>query len=74
MAGGRPPGPRALPHLDKQALKMARLMGESDGHMMGRLDERTAITNWLKWQSGTPRELATRISMGEHTKGSPTDG
>jgi hypothetical protein len=40
--------------------------------MLCRISERTAIVNWLKWQSGTPEKLAIRISKGEHCR-SPRD-
>jgi hypothetical protein len=67
MAGGRPPGPRKS-QVNHLAVTMARLQGESHGRMLGRIDERTAITKWLKWQVGTPKEIAIRISLGEHNR------
>jgi hypothetical protein len=67
MPGGRPPGPHSVRRPDHEAITIARLQGESDGRTMGRISERSAIVEWLKWQSGTPKDLATRISNGEHT-------
>lgn len=72
MPGGRPPGPRPSKEYTGEEIAVARLQGESTGRMLGRISERTAIVNWLKWQSGTPEKLAIRISKGEHCR-SPRD-
>jgi len=66
MPGGRPPGPRPPRGYSSEEMTVARLQGESTGRMLGRISERSAIVDWLKWQSGTPKELATRISNGAH--------
>lgn len=50
-------------------LTMARLRGESEGRLLARNEERRLIAEWLKHQAGTPRDLAYRISCGEHTRG-----
>lgn len=68
MPGGRPPGRRPDRHPDPEAIAIARLQGESTGRMLGRIDERTAITTWLRWQNDSPKNLATRILQGEHSK------
>ena len=68
MPGGRPPGSHSIRHPDHEAISFARLQGESDGRTMGRISERPAIVEWLKWQSGSPRDLAIRISNGEHVR------
>jgi len=69
MPRGRPPGQRSIFHpADPEAITIARLQGESDGRTLGRISERTTIVEWLKWQTGTPKDLAIRISHGEHTR------
>ena len=68
MPGGRPPGPHVAKTYSGEQVAMTRLQGESDGRTLGRISERTTIVEWLKWQSGTPKDLADRISRGEHTR------
>ena len=51
-----------------EALKLARLQGESEGRLFARIEERRLIVDWLKFQTGSPRDLAYRITCGEHTK------
>ena len=51
-----------------EALELARLKGESDGRLLARIEERRLIVDWLKFQTGTPRDLAHRIACGEHTR------
>jgi hypothetical protein len=68
MSGGRPPGPRRIKGYSREELTMARLQGESNGRTQGRLAERAAIVSWLKGQSGSPKDLATRITEGKHSR------
>jgi hypothetical protein len=68
MPGGRPAGPRRYKTYTRDDVDVAKARGESDGRMLGRVSERTAIVDWLKWQSGNPRDLAARITRGDHVR------
>lgn len=57
----------------KQAIKLAKLQGESEGRTLGRIDERQEIVKWLLEQNAntwrSPRDFARRIEVGEHKRG-----
>lgn len=52
----------------RDAIRRARLEGESDGRLYGRNDERRQISLWLRCQVGSPEELARKIDLGDHTR------